>query len=105
MDFNNVDEWTDDDRSACLDLIRADFAEHYKSVNKQAEEMANLLARAQIDLEIMWEAQRECVRRYLDATGRGKYGNETLEHEIDFFRRRGESQIIFRYKPKPPAQR
>ena len=101
MDFNSVDEWTDGDRLASLELIRRSYANLHEKSNKSLKVMAELLAKAQVELEIMWEAQRECARRHLDATGRGNYGNETLEHELDFFKRLGESQVILRHKPRP----
>jgi hypothetical protein len=96
-DCQFADEWTEEDRRAELDLIRKGRAAVLESQNYSIEKMAELLAKAQIALEIEWEAKRECVKRYLDATGRGQYGSETLEYEIGFFERLGESSIIFRH--------
>lgn len=92
------DEWTEDDRKAALEKIRAAFEDACRKPAKPPRDSASALAKEMVQLEIAWEALRECARRYLDATGRGHYGPETLESEVRFFIRFGESRIIERNK-------
>jgi hypothetical protein len=98
-----ADEWTEGDRNTALELIRKGRATAIEAMGHSQEELAQLLAKAQIALEIEWQAKRECARRYLDATGRGEYGSATLEHEIDLFERIGQRQIIFQNRPNQTA--
>jgi hypothetical protein len=98
MDLKNIDVWNDDDRIAALKYLQTERANYYAESGKSNAELAKAVAKSQIELEVMWEAQRECARRYLDATGRSQYGTETLESEISFFKRLGEAQIVLRHK-------
>lgn len=95
-DRENVEEWTDDDRENELAKIRKGMAEVY--TNKGDAQIA--AGRLFVDYRIMLEALSECARRYLDATGRGRYSNSTLENEIAFFTRLGESQVIYSSRPR-----
>ena len=80
-------------REQSLSEWRAALEEEFKKPN---HDLPKILAKHCVELEIYWDALRECARRYLDATGRGGYGSETLENEIGFFRRLGENSVILR---------
>jgi hypothetical protein len=90
------DEWTEGDRNAALEGIRTAYEECCRKPTEPPRDLAVSLAKEMVQLEVAWEALRECARRYLDATGRAHYGAETLENEVRFFTRLGENRIIER---------
>jgi hypothetical protein len=101
----DADEWTEDDRNAALDKIRAAYEDLCRKPTEPPRDLPKFLAKEMVELEIAWEGLRECVRRYLDATGRAHYGMETLENEIRFFKRLGENRIIDGRNQPPDAKR
>lgn len=94
--WNDVDEWTDEDRKKELDRIREEMGVSLAERGDLAKTAGKLF----LDYLVLIEALRECTRRYLDATGRGAYGAPTMENEVRFFERLGENQVIFQHRPK-----
>jgi len=87
-------EWTEEEREQALSECRAALEAKFKKPSKTDHDIPKLLAGSCVELEIYGDALRECARRYLDATGRGGYGDETLVNEIRFFRRLAENMVI-----------
>ena len=64
------------------------------NASKDRKKLAKGCAKLLCENKVLDAALKECAGRYLEITGRGRYGAETESAEYQFFKRLGENRII-----------